>query len=456
MGRTISALDSATADKKYMIPVQPFKPNNAALEIIDIVNNGGPKLTELNAVLSGDMTKTADRKKLLEYAIRHSWLKEGTMLEGSKTRVIVDGGEGYDGYIAFRQSFSDALTFFIVSVEGNNRVIALIASLLKTKIEDEMNFTAKKEGDKGYHSGLDDFFKGTGSPNAVKPTTTIPLRLMAAKKQATESTTAERLVREHVHYTSEKASDNKVFSSRKSSASKLLYVYTDLTPQDNDSKVEPPDTNGELYLNKEFLNQNKRSARKKMTKLSQDPVLDSDEFKNFMGKPVPGSAEYDRCFDAFKMRTSEEEFCHVLSPLSLDNLLRKSNLTSKDKSDVSNLSGKKLFFIPILANVLGLTKSHVDTLLVGGFAEDKVMPTIDLPKELKDKFEAEVSRWNLESTPSLNEALLAFMMDAVVAGSVLKKGHIVKEFLTELAKMMTNPEDNNTVAKEIGKQIWII
>lgn len=454
MGKTISALESATAGKGYMVPVQPFKPNNAALEIIEIVNKGGPKLTELNAVLSGDMTKQEDRKKLLEYAIRHSWLKEGTLQEGRKPKVIIDGGEGYDGYIAFRQSFSDALTFFIVSVEGNNRVIATIASLLKTKIEDGMNFTPKKEGDDGYHSGLDDFFNGTGCPSAVKPTTEISVRLMAAKQQATETHTAEKLVREHVHYTSEKASDNKVLSSRKSTASKLLFVYNDLTPQDNDSKIEPPDTNGELYLNEKFLNQKKRSVRKKMTKLGQDPVYESEVFKNFMDKPVPGSDGYVRCFDSFKMQTREEEFCHVLSPLSLDNLLRNS--TTTDVSDVSNLSSKKRFYTVILGKVLGLTRSHVDTLLVHGFVEDRVMPSLDIPKELKDKLEAEVDRWNLDSAPGLNEALLAFMMDAVVTGSVLKKGHVVKEFLTELAKIMTNPEDNNTVAKEIGKQIWII
>lgn len=445
-----------------MLPLAPFTPVDAALEIVRVVNENKEEYHKLKEVLMGDMTTVEDRRKLVRYAKEHGWFKEG------HANSVVEGTDNsYEAFIEFRQTFSDALTFFMVSVEGNNRIISLTAGMLKSIISKYMTFTPKQEGMEGFLSkqslGIDvldgqsndamgSFFDGTSSNSATKPNTEIRCQLIVAREQATKTNTAEMLVRELIHSVSKKVSDGKVNSSRSSIASRGLHTMSYIYANANKRSAENDAvTRGFLFEDGTLIEQGRKRHRQDIGDLKEDPLFGKERFSDFTRDPTLGGKAFKDAMKGFHMMDQDGNKLPIFHNTCLDSLLGPKNL-KKDESDTSLMSNQRRFLTFMVGmEVLEMKHEHLLTLLFSGIVEDALLPKLEIPNKLKDVLKSKVESWQIGNEDGLKQVLLSFMMDVIIAGNVLKKEETVQNAFNKIALEMTNDEKRNSLAKEIGE-----
>jgi len=445
-----------------MLTVAPFTPVAAAQELVRVVNENKEENHKLKEVLMGDMTTVEGRTKLVRYAMEHGWFKES-----HADSVVVGTENNYKAFIEFRQTFSDALNFFMVSVEGNNRIIALTAGMLKTIISKNMTFTPKQQGMEGFLSKqslgidvLDDqsndamgsFFDGTSSNSATKPNTEMRFQLIVAREQATVCNTAETLVRDLILPVSKKASDVKLKSSRPSIASRGLYTMGYMYANANKRSGENDSvTRGFLYEDGTLIDQKRKKDRSDLSDLKDDALFGKDRFSRFTLNPAIGGEEFKDAMDAFHMIDQDGNKLPLFHDTCLDSLLGPKNLKTNE-SDTSLMSNHKRFLTFMLGkDVFEMNHDHLLTLLFSGFVEDAILPKFDIPKKLSEVLKSKVESWQIGNEDGLKQALLSFMMDVIIAGNVLKKEKTVQNAFNKFALEMTNDDMRNSLGKEIGE-----
>lgn len=430
--------------KEFIFKLRPFDVNKQAQDIIRIVNEGGEQLDKLQSVLCADMSKPENRQKLYDYAKNSGWLKKE-----EENTVVVGATNNSRAYNKFRDTFSNALKFNNMFVDGNNRIIASMATSNETKVKKGMNFNHKRKGDPGYFGEADNYFDSTKSNmTALDITTTVHVRLYASKKQATKGDPARALIHNVLHHMSKMAAHTKKTSSEAFGMSKTSTVMDCLWSSDH-GKVDrkEPITNGELYLNGKLFTKKNKKLHKDFTELNDDPLMNHGIVKEFYLHPEPSSKARKAALEAFKMKDGTGNFVEVFknNNLSYENAIRKG-------SAMSNLRSKRFFMVATLAQCLGIHPKHLQSIIYGGVTEDSVIPKTDLPIGLGDKMNDESWSWMLESEEGRAEVLLTFTMDCLLAGNLLKQEPLVTEVWGKFILEMTNSRQNIIVSKRIGKK----
>ncbi len=175
---------------------------------------------EISEALTANVTTVRGQQKLLSTARKHNWLDERNQ------QVELADEDGVVGYGHFYTSFTAALKFYITAVEGNHRLLAILAALLRCQVQRESVFKPSKPGDETFLTkafiGIEEsdedamrdaLEKLNNSDSDAILSHLLDAHITVAAKTATESFTATHLSDLHLHQISRNASKKKTQST---------------------------------------------------------------------------------------------------------------------------------------------------------------------------------------------------------------------------------------------------
>ena len=386
----------------------PFTPTNELQRLVEILNGDdetgdAEAKSEITNALTVNVTTVEGQKTLLNTARKYGWLDE------SQKKVKLAKKDGAVGFGHFHKSFTAALSFYVTAVEGNHRLLAILAALLRCKVETGSVFTPSEHGDETFltktfigieenedciDDAMEDAFAKLNSSDKDERSRAILSHLLdaqitVASKTATKSFTAIVLSENVLHRISREMSLKKTNST-------VANKYRGMSCHDSVVRDRAEDTTNAIgqdsvlvYQGEEVKMEGVR-ARKKRTveQFRIDPSITLPPIVTYHTNPLE---TYEQCQDQVQLKVGgggPNETAKLPVNLTLSNF----GYFGKNKANTIELNMNLLFpFMLATQGALGnggkrvLSVKQIGAMLAGGVCAPRpAIPHIDRPKNDHD------------------------------------------------------------------------
>lgn len=399
MKMSLNASSSGVAGVNYGLPFTPLKElQQLVLDLNSDDERDKDKKTQIMDALTANITTVKGQKKLLRIARMYGWIDE------TKEKVKVANEDGAVGFGEFHTAFTSALKFYVTAVEGNHRLLALLAALLRCIVERNSvfkpsnpgddtflttSFIGTEENENGDEDAMEKAFARLNSSDKQHKTTAIlshylDVNITVAKKTATKSFNATHLSEMLLHQQSKR------MGLRKTNAT-TANKYRNVSKHDGVLRDRDEDTEEDIDANSVLVYQGKEikldgvKARKKRTveQFRDDPSNSLQPFVNYHSNP---SKYYSEMQNEVRLKIGEGPNDTVKLPV---NLTMRNFGYPKNKASVIEYNKRILF--PLLLQMQGngvpggtpvLEVKQIGALLAGGMCAPRPsIPSVDTPQK---------------------------------------------------------------------------
>ena len=392
-------------------------------------NNQGRKIKE---ALQADVTTVQGQQLLFDVAKTNNWFEDG-----KEKSVVIAEEDGVEGFIEFRETFSNALSFFWASIEGNHRLIAALCALLKCIPKHSSPICPAKRDDDHFFSSecsglhcddaLADLHNGKLDDLVTTFSTQLYVELLGSKKNATKKSPAKMLEEKIFLEYSKVIARDKHDSSKSTVSSGVIRIAEAFMPKQNET-ARP--TDGTMYFSGEKIKVTPRkgikdpqqSSYKKNAALASyldDPSVDKKPFRDLLENIT--FAEKD---------TNEE----IKLPPGLSPQTAILNTTANSvKATMAELIGTSI------AKTMGMGEiKRLALLLARGFYDNPTEPKIKLSETLEDKLGLTLPPlYDPSDRTSVDLTVLHFFVEWIVAANMSEDSGLIFNALDKICREMT-------------------
>ncbi len=462
----IASSEEARTSVAYGLPFTFVKELSHLIDALNGDDGSGTDETkrEISEALTANVTTVEGQRKLLSAARKHHWLDE------SQNEVNVAVEDGIEGFVHFYTSFSAALKFYVTAVEGNHRLIAIMAALLRCKVERESGhfFIPSNLGDPTFLTksfvGIEDN-EHDAMENALEKLKLsnsdailghlFDAHITVASKTATESFPATHLAETLL------AEKSKNVSKKKTGSTVLniyrgLYKHNSVTRDHEDWTEKKVGTNSKIVSNDKVLSIKGLRARDARTfeEFEDDPHFTDDSLTQYYENPM---REYEPCQNKVQLRVGgEEQNEEVKLPVicDMDNFGSTGNYPMTVEHNMAR-------FLPVAVAVQSLletdgkqlfTSKQISAMLAGGI----IMPrsgvnTIVIPKDDTDGKCNDTPRLWEKSIEGIMATSVTALVYIVESAKLFNADALLDQTLNAFSIMSQTKDMANDLRLSIGK-----
>eukprot|EP00986_Skeletonema_menzelii_P009208 scaffold4139_cov72-Skeletonema_menzelii.AAC.3 len=432
---TVSAFNTTLSgvDTTGKMNVSPFAVNEAVTKLTTDLKEETKSGNEIRDALKADVTTVHGQRKLLQVARENNWFEKD-----KEDSVIVAERDGIEGFLKFRDTFSEALSFFWCSIEGNHRIIAALCALFKCIPKHNSPIRKAEETDEhffsGQHSGIeaDDPLKElhTGEVKGLVThfRTIITVDLLGSKLQATENSTAQTLENDILLSISKMIATEKHGSSYSTLATNYILVANRLTP---DKDMPAQTTNGMFYCNGSKIEE---KAKKDIKDPKDGAFQDNQVLNNYLrDSSVLGSALQALLENIhFTEEGTNKRIC-IPARMSVNTAIQDTE-TKSLKTSMAEIIGTAL------AEGMKIGKDEREALLFAKkYYDNSIQPQIDLNDSLAAKLGVDLPElFDPHNEKSVDLSVLHFITEWIVAANMNVDLELLQKALDKLSRELSN------------------
>ena len=402
MKMSLNATSSGAADVAYGLP---FTALDVLQRLVEVLNSDDEAdkaaRSEVTDALTANVTTVKGQKKLLNIARKYGWIDE------SHKQVELAKEDGAVGFGHFHTAFTSALRFYVTAVEGNHRLLVLLAALLRCKVErdsvfkpsnpgDETflttSFIGREENENGNEDVMEEAFARLNSSDKDERSTAILSHLLdvhitVAKKTATKTFTASALSEKLLHERSVEMSSKKINST-------LANKYRNVCKHDGVVRDRAEDITNAIGRDSVLVYQSKEvkiagvkaRAKRNVKEFQDDPSNSLPPFVDYYTNPIENYAQLQKEVQLAVGRGQNET---VKLPVNLT--LRNFGYTG-NKANIIEIN--KRIMLPLMLAMQGaggtggkqvLTVKQIGAMIAGGICAPRpAIPSVDGPKKDDD------------------------------------------------------------------------
>ena len=462
----IASSEEARTSVAYGLPFTYVPELSHLIDVLNGDDGSGTDETkrEISEALTANVTTVEGQRKLLSTARKHHWLDE------SQNEVNVAVQDGIEGFGHFYTSFTASLKFYVTAVEGNHRLIALLAALLRCKVKRESGYFFKPSnpGDPTFltnsfvgiednehdamENALEKLKKSDSDAILSHP---FDAHITVASRTATESFPAPHLAETLLAEKSKNVSKRKLGST-------VLNIYRGLTKHNSVRRDHEDWTEKEVGTNGKIVSKGKvltikglraRTART-LEEFEDDPSFTEEPLTQYYENPM---REYETCQNEVQLRVDGGGPNDVLKlpvKCNMDNFGSTGNYPMTVEHSMAR-------FFPLAVAVQSLletdgmqlfTSKQISAMLAGGI----IMPrsgvnTIVIPKDDTDgKYNDTPKLWD-RSVEGIMATSTAALVYTVESAKLFNAGALLDQTLNAFSIMSQTKDMANDLRLSIGK-----
>lgn len=425
--------------------VSPFSVNEAVLKLITNLAENTSQGKKIKKALQADVTTVKGQELLFEVAKTNNWFDDG-----KEESVIIAEEDGVEGFVTFRDTFSNAISFFWASIEGNHRLIAALCALLKCAPKhgspicpatrsDEHFFSAKCSGI-NCDDVLADLHNGKVSDLVTTFATTLHVELLGSKKNATKERPAKVLEQKIFLEYSKMIAGDKHDSSKSTVSSGIIRIAEAFMPAQND-KARP--TDGTMYWNRKKI---EVTPRMDITEPEQSSYVENPVLQRYVNEPSVDKEPFKDLVQTITFRDEDTNEDIKFPPrLSQQTAILNTSANSV-KATMTELIGTNV------AKTMGMNEiKRLALLLATGFYDNSTEPKSSLSETLQEKMGITLpALYNPSDQTSIDLTVLHFFVEWILAANMSEDSDLIFKALDNICREMS-VFGEDSVKKSLGE-----